>query len=199
MEVKRGVSKGIIFACIIIILLVVGIIVGAFYIDSNKPGEVYQETHDGGRISLTYSDEENLFLIENAIPTSDLVGTVYDSADKFYDFTVNIEKLEAEYIEYEILLVKDEKVSTAINNNIKVYLEKANGEVYSKVAGPVVFENNVEDEKLGNVIMSLYKHKSTSSGNDNYRLRMWLSDSAVVAPGVNQNYGVKIALRGVAK
>ena len=88
MEVKKGISKGVIIACLIIAILVVCIVVGAFYIYYGSPKEVYQESLTGGDISLTYSDEENLFAIENAIPTSDIVGKAYDSADLFFDFSV---------------------------------------------------------------------------------------------------------------
>lgn len=199
MEVKKGVSKGIVIACIIIVLLVASIIAGAFYIYYGSPEEVYQETLSGGTISLTYSDEQNLFLVENAIPTSDIVGSVYDSADMFFDFTVNVDIEEAEYVEYEVLLVKDDNLSTALNNNIKVYLEKEESGTYVKVAGPEEFSSNVDDEKIGNSVMSVYKGKRTSSGNDGYRLRMWLSDTATITPGEIQNYAVKVALKGEAK
>lgn len=199
MEVKKGVSKGVIISCIIIVILVVGIIAGGFYIYYGSPAEVYQESLTGGNISLTYSDEENLFSIENAIPTSDIVGTAYDSADLFYDFTVKVDIEDANLIEYEVLLVKDETLSTALNNNIKIYLEKEKSGSYVKVAGPEAFSSNVDDEKIGNSVMAVYKEKRIESGNDNYRLRMWVSDTASIKPGELQNYAVKIALRGVAK
>lgn len=199
MEVKKGISKGVIIACLIIAILVVCIVVGAFYIYYGSPKEVYQESLTGGDISLTYSDEENLFAIENAIPTSDIVGKAYDSADLFFDFTVKVNIEDANYIEYDVLLVKDETLSTATNNNIKVYLEKEKNGSYVKVAGPEVFTSNLDDEKIGNSVMSIYKEKRTESGNDNYRLRMWVSDSANITAGELQNYAVKVALKGKAK
>lgn len=199
MESKKGVSKGVVICCIVIVFLVVSIVAGAFYIYYGTPEEVYQETLDGGKIALSYADEENLFLLENLIPTSDLVGTVYDSADMFFDFTVNVDIEEANNIEYEVLLVKDETLSTALNTNIKIYLEKEEKDGYVKVAGPEFFSSNVEDSALGNSVMSLYKTQRKSNGNDNYRLRLWLSDSAVVTPNEIQNFGIKVALKGKAK
>lgn len=199
MGVKRSVSKGVVIACIIIVILVACIVGGTFYIYYGSPKEVYQETLTGGNISLTYSDEENLFAIENAIPTSDIVGKAYDSADLFFDFTVKVDIEDANYIEYDVLLVKDETLSTAINNNIKVYLEKEKNGSYVKVAGPELFTSNLDDEQIGNSVMSIYKEKHTESGNDNYRLRMWLSDSAKINAGEIQNYAVKVALKGKAK
>lgn len=199
MENKKGISKGILITCLIIVLLVVAIVVGAFYIHNNQDVDIIEENLTGGSVSLTYSDDENLFVIENAIPTSDVVGTKLDSAELFFDFTVKTEIEDADYVEYEIILVKDEATSTALNENIKVYLEKEKSGTYSKVVAPTVFDSNTIDAELGDDLMSVYKQKKTSSGSDNYRLRLWVSDTAVFNIGDIQNFGVKIALKGIAK
>lgn len=198
MEKKKGVSKKIIIISIVIVLLVVGIVIGAFIIHNNKPVKVVEETLDGGNISLTYSDEQNLFTIENAIPTSDVVGKAYDSADLFFDFTVKSTLEEANTLDYDIILVKDESFSTALESNIKIYLEKEKNGSFISVGSPIVFEKNYNDVELGNVLMKFYSFSRNSSGSDNYRLRMWLSDSAVFSPEQAQNFGVKIAVVGRA-
>lgn len=199
MENKKGISKGVIITSIIIVLLVVAIVVGAFYIHNSKPVNVEEDTLPGGDIALTYSDEENLFVIENALPTSDVVGTTLDSAELFFDFTVKTEIEDAEYIEYEILLVKDETLSTALNDNVKVYLEREKSGTFSKVNDPVLFSANVKDAELGDSVMKVHNQRKTSSGSDNYRLRLWISDTAVFTPGEIQNFGVKVAIKGTAK
>lgn len=199
MENKKGVSKGLVVSIFIILILVLGIIGGAFYIYCNQPKDIIENTLDGGNISLTYTDETNLFTIENAIPTSDVVGKVYDSAELFFDFTVKVDLEEASEIEYEVILVKDETISTAINENVKVYLEKEKSGTFVKVAGPEKFTSNVKNDKFGDNAMSVYKNMRTSSGNDNYRLRMWISDTAVFDVAQIQNFGVKVAINGVAK
>lgn len=199
MEGKKGVSKKVVIACIIIFILVAGIVGAAFYIYFSSPAEVYQESLTGGSISLTYSDDENLFAIESATPTSDIVGKAYDSADLFFDFTVKVNVEEANAIEYEVLLVKDEELSTAMNDNIKIYLEKEESGSYVAVDDPKIFSSNVDDEKIGNSVMLVHKEKRTESGNDNYRLRMWVSDTANITSGQLQNYAVKISLKGKAK
>ena len=99
MENKKGISKGILIICLVIVLLVVAIVVGAFYIHNNQPVNVVEENLIGGSVALTYSDDENLFVIENAIPTSDVVGTKFDSAELFFDFTVKTEIEDANYVE----------------------------------------------------------------------------------------------------
>ena len=199
MDNKKGISKRILITCLIIVLLVICIVIGAFYIHNNQPVDVIEEDLVGGNVSLTYSDEENLFVIENAIPTSDMVGTKLDSAELFFDFTVKTEIEDANYVEYEIILVKDEVNSSALNDNIKVYLEKEKRGSYSKVVEPTVFKSNLTDKELGDDLMSVYKQKKTSSGSDNYRLRMWVADTAVFNAGETQNFGIKIALKGIAK
>ena len=65
MENKKGVSKGLVVSIFIILILVLGIIGGAFYIYCNQPKDIIENTLDGGNISLTYTDETNLFTIEN--------------------------------------------------------------------------------------------------------------------------------------
>ena len=196
---NKGVSKKIVFLSVIIFLFVIGTISCAYIIESRKPADVYQDIADGGILSLTYSDDENLFVIENALPTSDSIGVAYDSAELFFDFTVNVALEEANEVNYDIILVKDEKLSTALNNNIKVYLEQEKDGKYVKVAGPVEFTSNIDDKEIGNTAMSLFSGKKDFNGNDNYRLRMWISDKAALTVVNPQIYGVKIALKGAAK
>ena len=199
MESKKGISKGVLFISILIFLLAVGIVVGAFYIHNNQPVDVVEENLSGGAIALTYSDEENLFVIENAIPTSDLVGTKYDSAELFFDFTVKTELEDANSISYNVILVKDDILSTAKNENIKIYLEKQINGSYVKVVEPTIFKPNLNDGELGDNAMSIYTYSKSKSGSDNYRLRMWVSDTAVFNAGEIQNFGVKVAVKGSAK
>lgn len=199
MENKKGLSKGVIVSIIFIISVVILSIVGAFYLQNSRPQVIEQETFDGGSVILTYADDENLFVIENGTPTADLVGMSYDSADKYFDFTVKTMVDEADFIEYKIVLIKNEDISTALDDNVKVYLEKEDRGTYTKVSEPLVFESNIMDKSLGESVMSIFKIKKSSSGNDNYRLRMWISDEAIVSTEQIQNYGVKIAIVGEAK
>ena len=199
MKNKKGISKKIIVISFCIVILVLGIIVSAFYIEKSKPTNVIEETLPGGKVSLTYTDEENLFVIENAIPTSNVVGTSSEAAELYFDFTVTTDMEEASLVNYSILLVKDEIFSTSLNDNIKVYLEKQTDGIYEKVHDPKVFENNYKDEEIGNNIMKIHEQKKTMSGSDNYRLRVWLSDTAVYNSNDVQNFGVKVAVVGSAQ
>lgn len=199
MKNKNGVSKKTLVSCIIIVLLSIALVCGAVYIQINQSEEIIEEDLVGGSVSLTYSDEENLFLIENAIPMSDLFGTKLDSAEFFFDFTVKTEIEDANYVEYDIILVKNDTVSTSLNENVKVYLEKEQSGTYVKVIDPTIFNVNVSDNKIGKDAMSVYRQKKTKSGNDNYRLRLWISDTAVFNSDELQNFGVSVFVTGIAQ
>ena len=199
MENKKVISKRVIFLIFAILILVAGIICGAFNIYLNQPKDVIEKKLDGGNISLTYVDDKNLFVIENALPTSDVVGKTFDSAELFFDFTVNVDIEDANEIEYEIVLIKDESVSTALNDNVKIYLEKQKDGMYSEVFGPDKFILNIDNDNFDGDAMLVYKNKRTSSGNDNYRLRMWISDTALFEDSQIQNFGVKVVINGVAR
>ena len=199
MENKKNVSKVVIFSVIGIVILILCIIAISFSVFYNAPMKVKKENFDGGDISLTYADEVNSFSITNGVPTSDLVGVKLDSADKYFDFTVNTKFDEANEISYEIIIIKDEKKSTTLDNNIKLYLEKQENGVYTDVFGPSVFDDNVVDDDFGKYAMSVYEEKTTTNRTDNYRLRMWISDKAVFSPEEIQNYTVKIAIKGEAR
>ena len=199
MENKKGISTKIIIISFCIVVLILGIIVGAFYIENGKPSKVIEETLPGGSVSLTYTDEQNLFMIENAIPTSDVVGIKNDAAELYFDFTVTTDMNEASLIKYSVLLVKDENISSAINENIKVYLEKQVDGTHKKISDPILFTNNYTDTEIGNNIMKVHEQKRRESGSDNYRLRIWLSDTAVFNTQDVQNFGVKIAVVGAAE
>ncbi len=199
MESKKGLSKKVVFGIVMLVLLVILVIAGAFYI-YYKSGDknVDRQNLDGGSVSLTYTDDENLFVVERVVPTSDIVGTKLDSAELYFDFTVKSILEEANNIEYEVIVVEDEEISTIDNSNIRVYLEKEEGGTYTSISGPLSFIENVGDKKIGNKAMSLYKTKRSDTGNDNYRLRAWVSDTAVLDEGANQKFAFKVAIKGTA-
>ena len=199
MKNQKGVSKKTLVSCIIIVLLSIALVCGAVYIQFNQPGEIIEEDLVGGSVSLTYSDEENLFFIENAIPMSDLFGTKLDSAEFFFDFTVKTEIEDANYLEYDVILVKNDEVSTSLNENVKVYLEKEQNGTYVKVIDPTIFNVNILDNKMGKDAMSVYRQKKTKSGSDNYRLRLWISDTAIFNSDESQNFGVSVSVSGIAQ
>ena len=47
--------------------------------------------------------------------------------------------------------------------------------------------------------MVIYSDSVSNDKTENYRLRMWLSDTGIVNPGIPANYSVKVSIVGKAK
>lgn len=201
MEEKKGISKKIIIFVFIFSILLLFLIVFSFSIYTNEPVKVKNETLDGGEVSLTYTDDENVFSIDSSTPTSDITGKKLDSADKYFDFSVSTTIDEANEIEYEISVKKLADKSTIKDEEIKIYLEKQKKGTYTSVFEPSVFMPLKKDTKLGSKEGSMVLTKETVSKDtvDNYRLRMWLADTAVVDANLSRSYSVEIIVNAKSK
>ena len=202
MKEKKGESKKIILISIIISILLLTLVIVAFvYFSNNKPQEIINETLNGGEVSLTYSDEDSSFSILKATPTSDITGKKLDSADKYFDFTVTSTIKEANKIEYEIFLDKLEELSSIKDEDIKIYLEKQKKGTYVSVFEPNKFEGLKKKSKLGTDkgSMVIYSGSIEDDSTENYRLRLWLSDKALVNSNISQDYSVEIGISAKAK
>lgn len=198
MENNKGISKKMWFIIVGIVLAVVAIVVVAAMVFYNQPADVEIDELNGGEVSLTYTDDENTFTITGAQMMSDTDGMNQDAVDKYFDFTVSTDISNANNIEYSIILVKDEENSTALNENIKIYLEKQNSGSFEKVFGPEVFDANIKEGTYEGDAMTILKATKKNSTKDNYRLRMWLSADAQVSAEDIQNFSVKIIVDGKA-
>ena len=116
---KRVFNWSLCASILVILILLIAILI--FY---NSPKEVVTKKLDGGSINLTYTDEFNGITVNKCVPLNDNRGKIMDSADLFFDFSVTSELLDADVINYEISLKKDTALSTTLDENIRVYLEK---------------------------------------------------------------------------
>ena len=175
---------------LIAVFLSVGAVIGlSSYLFYCEPKNIEYDEVSGGEISMTYTDDKNIFAITNGIKMSDADGMIQDASDKFFDFSINTD--------ISIILVKDEELSTALDENVKIYLEKEVSGSYSEVTGPIVFSSNMKDSEYKNA-MTIYKGTNKNNKTENFRLRMWISDTAEVTPEQIQNYSVKIMVDGKA-
>ena len=194
---KKGISFKV-WMLLIAVFLSVGAVIGvSSYLFYGEPKNIEYDEVSGGEISMTYTDDKNVFAITNGIKMSDAEGMIQDASDKFFDFSINTDISNANNLEYSIILVKDETLSTALDENVKIYLEKEVSGSYSEVAGPIVFSSNMKDSELGEA-MTIYKGTNKNNKTENFRLRMWISDTAEVIPEQIQNYSVKIMVDGKA-
>ena len=197
MSSKKGISFKV-WMLLLAVFLSVGAVIGvSAYLFYGEEKNIEYDEVSGGELSMTYTDDQNIFSITNGIMMSDVDGMAQDASDKFFDFSVNTDISNANNLEYSIILVKDEELSTAQDENVKIYLEKEISGSYSEVAGPIVFSSNMKDSEYENA-MTIYKGTNKNNKTENFRLRMWISDTANVTPEQIQNYSVKIMVDGKA-
>ena len=197
MSNKKGISFKV-WMLLIAVFLSVGAVIGvSSYMFYNDNKNIEYDEVSGGEISMTYTDDQNIFSIMNGVKMSDTEGIAQDASDKYFDFAINTDISNANNLEYSIILVKDETLSTALDENVKIYLEKEVSGSYSEVYGPVVFSSNMKDSEYENA-MTIYKGSNKNNKTENFRLRMWISSDANITPEQIQNYSVKIMVDGKA-
>ncbi|MBR2678724.1 MAG: hypothetical protein IKE63_04840 [Bacilli bacterium] len=192
-ELSRKFWYVLLGVCLVLIVFV-GII---FFLFANREEEVIEKKVKGGNIVLNYTNNITGLNLTQITPTEDSVGMKNDKEGQYFDFSVDIDVDEANSIEYEIAVIKNERISTLSDDDMKIYLEKEESGTYNKVFGPSVYKSLKKDTKLGSPegSMVLVKEKTTKSLKDNYRLRLWLSSSSVVQTG---NYSVEVVINGKA-
>ena len=185
-----------ILTLILCILCIVGISIG-FYFYKQETNKVVVKDKLGGDVYLKYVGNTNGLTLLNASPMSDRLGALQDGDNKYFDFSVEVDLDEADFVEYEIAIVKDKSFSNIPDNEVKFYLEEENSGSFSKVFGPSEFKPLEKKTELGTDKgdMVLYTVKKADSGTINYRLRMWMSETSTMPVG---NYSVEVSINGKA-
>lgn len=202
-ENKSNSSKFIFISVILVTILVILVLCLSFMAFKKATSDSYKKDpnsdSNGGinsKISMTYTENMNGISIQDALPTSDEVGKHLNGKGEYFDFTIKSNVVNSS-ITYEIAAIKD-KSSTISDDFIKLYLEKQNSGTYEQVMEPTIFKPITEKSKVGspNGSMVLYKLNRKKSGTDNYRLRMWIKEDAVVE--MDKSYTVKVNVYGKA-
>ena len=185
-----------ILTLILCILCIVGISIG-FYFYKQETNKVVVKDKLGGDVYLKYVGNTNGLTLLNASPMTDQLGALQDGDNKYFDFSVEVDLDEADFVEYEIAIVKDKSFSNIPDNEVKFYLEEENSGSFSKVFGPSEFKPLEEKTELGTDKgdMVLYTVKKADSGTINYRLRMWMAETSTTPVG---NYSVEVSINGKA-
>lgn len=181
----------------IVLFIVLISVVISFY---KTPKKVKLEKMDGGSITLTYTDSFSGIQLLKVEPVNDSVGMKFDSADKFFDFSVNTSMEQANKINYEISIKKDSKESTTLDENIRIYLEKENNSKYVSVFGPETYTPLTKKTNIGTKsgYMVIYSGEVMKNGTENYRLRVWLSDKAKYDKTAAQNITMNVSISAKA-
>lgn len=203
-ENKSNSSKFIFISVILVTILVILVLCLSFTAfkkatseDGTNPSN--DSNGNGGinsKISMTYTENMNGISIQDALPTSDEAGKHLNGKGEYFDFTIKSNVVNSS-ITYEIAAIKD-KSSTISDDSIKLYLEKQNSGTYEQVMEPTIFKSITKRSKIGSPkgSMVLYKLNRKKSGTDNYRLRMWIKEDAVVE--MDKSYTVKVNVYGKA-
>ena len=193
-EIKREKNSRlfvIIIAFLIFIIMVVGVSMAAITYTNTKNSI---NTISTGNVYMNYNEDSNGINITDAYPIADEVGKKLMSKGEYFDFSVTA-KFEGKLVaDYEIAALK-EADSTLSDDAVKLYLEKYEDGNYVEVMAPKSFTPLKEKTALGTKEgqMLLYKNRFTKSGVDNYRLRMWVAEDAILGT-LQKNYGVKVSV-----
>ena len=190
MNKGKNLSKGFWITLVVVCLFFIVIIGIWFFLFSNREKKVIIEDENVGGVTLNYSSNTNGLTITNAIPTTDIIGM---KSDNYFDFSIK-SKLDGEQeVEYEISILKNIEKSTIPDDNIKIYLEKEENGLYTKLYGPKSYsglkKNSTIGSKKGEMVIA--KVSNVESETDNYRLRIWMSDKSLLSSG---NYSVDVNL-----
>lgn len=196
---ENKISKGVLISIIISTILVVTVIIITLVTYLGAPMKEIKKKLDGGEIHLTYSDDGNVFALNNLNLITDEAGMALDAANLYYDFTVAVDIDKAEKIDYEIA-VQPDKSTTIDTNNIRVYLEKEENKIYTEVFEPTSMKLSINKSKLGtpSKSMVIYKDSVTDNTKDNYRLRIWVPEETKLVLQPTDVIAVKVIVNGKA-
>ena len=179
----------------ILCIIGIGLAFNLYKKETNK--EIIKEEF-GGNIYLKFVGNTNGLTLLNSSPMTNQLGMLQDGDNKYFDFSVEVELYDAQYVEYEIALEKDKGFSNISDSDVRFYLEEEISGTYTKIFDPKPFVPLEKDSLLGTDSgdMILYTVKTDNSGPTNYRLRMWLSDTSELLVG---NYSVEVSINAIAK
>ena len=195
-EVKQSNYFWYLIVGIIFVMILVASI--GFVAFSNREDEVIEKNSDWAKVYLNYSSDIPGLKLTNMAPTSNDVSMNELKEGYYFDFSVEVDMLKAKEYEYEISVVKDSNNSSIVDDDVRVYLEKEDSGSYVQVFEPNKYSPLKKKSDLGSPkgSMVLYTESCSKDCSNNYRLRIWLSDSSTVTIG---SYGVDVIVNGVAK
>ena len=197
-NIFKGLSNNFWIVSIIVCIFLLLFIGYGYSCFSNRDADVIEKVIEGGHVTLSYTDKTSGLTVINATPTTDNVGSKESGEGKYFDFSVDVDLKDASKIEYEISVKKDTTRSNILDTDIRIYLEKEDSGSYGEFFGPEKYVPIKKKTDLGTESGSMVvaNVKRIKSGTDNYRLRLWLSDTSLIASG---NYSVEVNIVAVAK
>ncbi len=195
---ERSFTKEVILLILILSILVVSVVGISFSSFVGTQSGKNDNVVNSGTISMTYTEETNGIRIDNAVPTTDAAGKILSGSNEYFDFTVSSSLIGSSSITYEVAAMKDNS-STISDNEIRLYLEKEESGTYNEAMAPSNYVPRTSESTYGAPVGSMVLTTDTHnySTSDNYRLRMWLGENAVL-DFETRTYIVKINIYGKA-
>lgn len=196
---SKSKTKNVVIFLVLLSIVLIAVIVVAFTMFFKEQEKNVKEIVKTGTVSMNYKSEVNGLQLTSITPVANDVAIENRAEGSYFDFSVSSDIDSDTSVDYEISLVKDES-STISDSDIMVYLEKQTSGTYSKVDNPKQFTPVKKKTNLGSPAKSMVLGKFSLSANqvDNYRLRIWVKDGAVITDP-NANYKVRVNVYGKAK
>ena len=185
---------------ILLIIAIVGVSYAAF--NYSKTGTKINSITTG-KVTMTYTESDNVIKIDKALPTTDETGKVRLKEGEYFDFTVSSEIVGDININYEISAkdVTDSGARKIDGSNIKLYLTRLKEDgTEEELMSPETYNEEVSsNEYTGRPTgeMSLYQGSMNSSETNKYRLRMYVDEKYnPQGDGGNLTFSIKINVYG---
>lgn len=196
-QMKENYFRPIFFAIVALVILFVCVLSLSFAVFVYSKKGTVTNTLITGTLMMSYTEGATGIHITNAQPMSDEAGKNLNGEGETFKFIVSAKVSGKKPIRYELAAIK-KTGSTIADENVKLYLEKAeNGTNYKEVLSPTVF-NPIEDNTgllspKGSMILETGTFKTNQENH--YILRMWLKESMKVADEP-QSYTVTVNVYG---
>ena len=195
---SKSKTKNVVIFLVLLSIVLIAVIAVAFTMFFKEQEKNVKEVVKTGTVSMNYKTEVNGLQLNSITPVANDVAMENRTEGSYFDFSVSSDIDSDTTVDYEIALVKDDS-STISDSDIMVYLEKQTSGTYSKVDEPKEFAPIKKKTELGSPAKSMVLSKFSLSANqvDNYRLRIWVKEGAVITDP-NATYKVRVNVYGKA-
>ena len=195
---SKSKTKNVVIFLVLLSIVLIAVIAVAFTMFFKEQEKNVKEVVKTGTVSMNYKTEVNGLQLNSITPVANDVAMENRAEGSYFDFSVSSDIDSDTTVDYEIAMVKDDS-STISDSDIMVYLEKQTSGTYSKVDEPKEFTPIKKKTELGSPAKSMVLSKFSLSANqvDNYRLRIWVKEGAVITDP-NATYKVRVNVYGKA-
>lgn len=196
---EKSLSRQILLAVLGLALLIVAFVGVSYAIRVTAVNDSYSGLYDNNSVSISFINSENNIIECKALSISDERGKKLTD-DNVFDFSVKSTLAPFTTLDYVVVAEKVESDIDLDYNNVKLYLEKLIDGNYvpaSITDIPITFSSNRFGSRENSVSLEFASIQNISSKdkmfNDNYRLRVWLSDNTII-DDYDKNFQIKVSV-----